>query len=103
MVGFFLIGLGGCIPVLSVVFDISITSDKWFAAINSDNFDDLGPLIDGIALLVSFYDCRLDVIKVIDSVLHIEVLVHFYVLRIEHFFVMGHFIHKSYIIFFSNY
>lgn len=53
VIGFLLVGLGPSIPVLGVVFNISITSYERFAFVDSDYFDNLGPLIDDIALFIS--------------------------------------------------
>lgn len=97
MVGFLLVGLGPGIPVLGIIFNVGITSDKGFAAVNSDDFDDFSPLVDDITFLISLDYGGLNVIKVVDSILHVDILVELYILGVEHFFGIGHFINKSYI------
>lgn len=79
------------IPVLCVVFNVVITSDEGFTSINSDDFNDFGPLVNDIALLISLDDSGLDMVEVVDSVVHVQILVDLNVLRIEHFFVVRHF------------
>lgn len=80
MIGFLLISLCGCIPVLGVVLDVGVATDEGFAFINSDNFNNFCPLIDDVAFLVSFYYSGFDMIKIIDSVLHVDIMVDFDVL-----------------------
>lgn len=90
MIGFFLVSLCKSIPVLGIVFYISVATDEWFTFIDSDNFDNLSPLVDDIALFVSFYHSGLNMIKIIDSILHVDIMVDLDVLGIEHFFVVRH-------------
>ena len=91
MIGFFLISLRPSIPVFNIIFYIFIPSDKGFAPIDSDDFDNLGPLIDYISLFISLYDSGLDVIEVIDSILHIEIPIELNILGVDHFLIIGHF------------
>ena len=81
MIGFLLISLGPCIPILSIVFDVGIPTNKRFSAIDSNDSDDFSPLIDDIAFFVSFDDVRLNLIKIIDSILHIHVIIEIEILR----------------------
>lgn len=99
MIGFFLVGLSPSIPVLSVIFYILISSNERFASIDSYNFDYLSPLINNISFIISLYDSRFDMIKIIDSVLHIHVVVHLNILRIKHSFVLLHVFKKLYNLF----
>ena len=80
MVCFLLVSLGPGIPILGIIFDVGITSDKGFAAVNSDYFDDFSPLINDIAFLISLDDGGLDMIEVVDSILHFDIFVELYVL-----------------------
>lgn len=90
MIGFLLISLCESVPVFSVVLYVGVATDKRFALIDSDYFNKLCPLVDHVAFLVSFYHSRLNMIKIIDSILHFHVVVDFDVLGIEHFFVVRH-------------
>ncbi len=90
MIGFLLVGLGPGIPVLSVIFYIRISTNEGFASIDSYNFDDLSPLINDISFLISLYDSWFDMIEIIDSILHVHIVVHLNILGVEHFFVLLH-------------
>lgn len=82
MIGFLLISLSPGIPILSVIPHIGIPTDKRFAPIDSNNFDYLVPLIDDISLFIPFDDSGLNMIKIIDSILHVDFMVHLNILRI---------------------
>lgn len=90
MIGFLLISLCESVPVLSIILDIGVATNKRFAFINSDNFDDLSPLIDDVAFLISLNNSWLNMIKIIDSVLDVKIMIDFDILRIKHFFVVWH-------------
>jgi hypothetical protein len=90
MVGFFLVSLCKCVPVFSVIFYVGVATDKRFALIDSDYFDNFCPLVDHVAFLVSFYHSRLNMIKIIYPILHVHIMFDLNVLGIEHFFVVRH-------------
>ncbi len=64
MLSFLLICLSKSIPVFSIRLYMSIASNKWFRFVDSDNFDNLGPLLSYISFLISFNNSRLDMIIV---------------------------------------
>lgn len=94
MIGFFLIGLGVCIPILSVIFKIIVAPNKRFFFINSYDFDDFSPLVNYISFLISFDYKRFNMIKVINSIFHIKIVIDMDILRIEHLLVLKHFLEK---------
>jgi uncharacterized protein (DUF362 family) len=47
-------------------------------------------LVDDVALFISLYDCWLNMIEIIDSVLHVKIVIDLNVLRVHHFFVVRH-------------
>jgi hypothetical protein len=96
MIGFLLVSLSPGIPILSLIPHIGIPTDEWFAAIDSDDFDDFVPLINDISFFVSLDYSGLNMIEIIDSVLHVDIVVHLNILRIKHCFVLLHSFKKLY-------
>jgi len=90
MIRSFLISLGESVPVLSAGILILVSPDEGFPSVNSDNFDDFSPLVDDISFLIPFDNCGLNMVEVVDPILHIQVVIYLKFLRIHHL-ILRHF------------
>ena len=73
MISFFLISLGKGIPILNIIIKILISTNEWFFFIDSDDLNDLNPLICNITFLIFFDDSGLNMIIIIDSISHLDI------------------------------
>ena len=69
MLGFLLIGLGKGIPALGLRVNVPVSSNEGFLFVDSNDFDDLAPLLGDIALFISLDDDGLDVVIVIATLI----------------------------------
>lgn len=65
MFGSFLIGLGESIPVLHIIFDLSVPSDERFLTVHSNDFDYFRPLLSYISSLISLYYSGFNMVVII--------------------------------------
>lgn len=72
---FFLVSLREGIPVLGVGVDVGISSNERFLFVDANDSNDFRPLISDVTLFVSLDNGRFDMVVVIDSIGHLEVVV----------------------------
>lgn len=75
MSSFFLVSLREGIPVLGVGVDVGISSNERFLFVDANDSNDFRPLISDVTLFVSLDNRRFDMVVVIDSIGHLEVVV----------------------------